>query len=196
VHVTDRIEEKRAPVTDDKKDAGDLRKELNSLWKSTIDQFDEIKNVIVRSSGAGKAKLDATFLKRQRDKLLAELGARLMELADAGEITLPEEVQGTAGRVRELEREIDDQEGEVDRLLRPEDEPEQAGAAETTPAKGHASEEGESTEVVAAVASEDEPDEQPDEQPDAQLAADEAATLPPEAADEAEAVEAKDPDGA
>jgi hypothetical protein len=107
---------------DDKKDAGDLRKELNSLWKSTIDQFDEIKNVIVRSSGAGKAKLDSTFLKRQRDKLLTDLGTRLLQLSEAGELTLPEDLRSTANRVRELEREIEEQDGMVDRLLRPEDE--------------------------------------------------------------------------
>jgi len=54
-----------------KPEGSELRRELNQLWQSTIDQFDEIKNAIVRSSQAGKARLDAQFLKRQRERLLA-----------------------------------------------------------------------------------------------------------------------------
>lgn len=109
-------------MTDGKSDEPqDLRKELNQLWRTTLDQFDEIKNAIVRSSTAGKAKLDATFLKRQRDKLLGELGARVLEATEAGTLTLPEALRSTADRIHELEEQIKDQESEVDRLLHADD---------------------------------------------------------------------------
>lgn len=125
----------------------DLRKELNQLWRTTLDQFDEIKNAIVRSSTAGKAKLDATFLRRQRDKLLSELGARVLDAARDGEITLPEKLASTAQRVQEIEEQIREQESEVERLLHVDDvggrkdastdegAPEAAGADEETPAE-------------------------------------------------------------
>ncbi len=100
----------------------DLRKELNQLWRTTLDQFDEIKNAIVRSSSAGKAKLDATFLRRQREKLLAELGARVLDAVKAGELDLPEKLAKTAQRVHELEEQIAEQETEVERLLHSDDE--------------------------------------------------------------------------
>jgi hypothetical protein len=110
-------------MSDGKREEPDVRKELNQLWRTTLDQFDEIKNAIVRSSSAGKAKLDATFLRRQRERLLIELGAQVMEAAEQGEVRLPERVQNIATRVRELEAQIEEQEGEVERLLRPEEEP-------------------------------------------------------------------------
>lgn len=111
-------------MSDDKRDEPqDLRKELNQLWRTTLDQFDEIKNAIVRSSSAGKAKLDATFLRRQRDKLLAELGSRALELHRSGELPLPERLASTVTRIEELEAQIEEQESEVDRLLHKDDEP-------------------------------------------------------------------------
>lgn len=109
-------------MSDDKRDEPqDLRKELNQLWRTTLDQFDEIKNAIVRSSSAGKAKLDATFLRRQREKLLAELGAKALEAEAGGALTLPEGLQATAARIRELDEQIAEQETEVDRLLHKDD---------------------------------------------------------------------------
>jgi hypothetical protein len=107
---------------DDKGSGKDVRSELNSLWKSTIDQFDELKNVVVRGSNAGKAKLDSTFLKRQRDKLLAEIGEELLAYAEGGGFDLPEGVAKKAERLTTLEDEISEAESQVDRLLRPDDE--------------------------------------------------------------------------
>ena len=113
-------------MSDGKREEPDVRKELNQLWRTTLDQFDEIKNAIVRSSSAGKAKLDATFLRRQRERLLIELGAEVFEAAEQGEVRLPDRARNIATRVREVEAQIKEQEGEVERLLRPEEVPAEA----------------------------------------------------------------------
>lgn len=106
-------------MSDDKRDEPqDLRKELNQLWRTTLDQFDGLKDVLVRSSTAGKAKLDATLLSRQRDKLLAELGAKAVELHRKGEIELPESLASTIARIEELGAQIAEQESEAERLFR------------------------------------------------------------------------------
>ena len=99
----------------------DLRKDLNQLWKSTIDQFDELKDVVVRSGSAGKAKLDSTFQKRQREKLLAEIGERLLQAASDGAFTLPDDVASKVESLSKLDDEIAENNSEVDRLLRPDD---------------------------------------------------------------------------
>lgn len=99
----------------------DLRKDLNQLWKSTIDQFDELKDVVVRSGSAGKAKLDSTFQKRQREKLLAEIGERLLQAAADGGFTLPDDVASKVESLSKLDDEIAENNSEVDRLLRPDD---------------------------------------------------------------------------
>ena len=100
-----------------KPDGSELRKELNSLWQSTIDQFDEIKNAIVRSSQAGKARLDAQFLKRQRERLLTKLGEDVLRAASLGEIALPATCTETARRITELEEQIASEEAEAARLM-------------------------------------------------------------------------------
>lgn len=106
----------------------DLRKDLNQLWQSTIDQFDEIKDAIVKSSQAGKAKLDAAFLKRQRERMLAQLGEEVLKAeGDQGFAVPPGSVE-TIRRIRELDRQIEAEEEEAARLMR------QAGAAGTGPA--------------------------------------------------------------
>lgn len=105
-------------MSDDKRDEPqDLRKELNQLWRTTLDQFDGLKDAIVRSSTAGKAKLDATFLRRQRDKRVLELGERVLELERKGELKLPERFKETLAAIDELEAQIEEQESEVDRLM-------------------------------------------------------------------------------
>lgn len=121
-------------MSDEKRDEPqDLRKELNQLWRTTLDQFDEIKNAIVRSSSAGKAKLDATFLRRQRDKLLADLGAKVLEAEASGELTLPEGLRATTKRIQELDEQIAEQESEVDRLLHTEKDEDASSPEEQDP---------------------------------------------------------------
>jgi hypothetical protein len=100
-----------------KPEGSELRKELNQLWQSTIDQFDEIKNAIVRSSQAGKARLDAQFLKRQRERLLTKLGEDVLAAEARGELQLPDACAETARRVHELEEQIRAEEAEAARLI-------------------------------------------------------------------------------
>lgn len=94
----------------------DMRKELNQIWQSTIDQFDEIKDAIVKSSQAGKAKLDAAFLKRQRERLLAQLGEEVLRGVADGTATVPPSSEETVKRIEELERQIKADEEEAARL--------------------------------------------------------------------------------
>lgn len=96
----------------------DVRKELNQIWQSTIDQFDEIKDAIVKSSQAGKAKLDAAFLKRQRERLFAQLGEDVLRAADEQGFALPASTEETVKRLRELEQQIRAEEEEAERLMR------------------------------------------------------------------------------
>jgi hypothetical protein len=95
----------------------EVRKELNQIWQSTIDQFDEIKDAIVKSSQAGKAKLDAAFLKRQRERLLAQLGEEVLRAVDEGTATLPASTEETVKRLRELAAQIRAEEEEAERLM-------------------------------------------------------------------------------
>ena len=89
----------------------DMKREFQSIWQNTLKQFDGIKDVLVESSQAGIAKLDATLLRRERDQKLATLGEALLVMVEEGKLALPEGLRGTVERIQELEEEIASQEG-------------------------------------------------------------------------------------
>jgi hypothetical protein len=43
-------------------------------FSRALSQLDRIRDAVVRSSQIGKIKLDATFLRRERDRLVKQLG--------------------------------------------------------------------------------------------------------------------------
>jgi len=94
-------------------ESADLKKDLNAIWKSTLGQFDEIKNAIVRSGEVGKSKLDATFLARQRDKLLVEFGQLVITAHRDGGLPLSEALAKKATRIEEMDIEIEKAERSV-----------------------------------------------------------------------------------
>lgn len=129
-------------------DGAAIRADLNQLWKSTVSQFDEMKDILVRSSSAGKAKLEATMLKRQQDKLFGELGAAVFHgrqaAKEAGEaFGLPARVDADdiLAKLDALQTEIEEQQDAFDRVSN--------AAAEQEPEIKDA-EEGPAVEVVDA----------------------------------------------
>lgn len=104
-------------MTEPGNERDDLKKDLNAIWRSTLKQFDGLKDAIVESSAAGKAKLDATWLKRERDQKLVEIGEAMLALVEEGKLVLPSGLTEAAARVRELEREIESQEQEFRRVF-------------------------------------------------------------------------------
>jgi hypothetical protein len=90
---------------------------FGSLLHAALGQIDEIRDVIVRGGQAGKAKLDAELLRRQRDRALAELGASLLHEVERGALALPESCAEAARRVRELDEQITKAEADAARAF-------------------------------------------------------------------------------
>jgi len=98
------------------KSNADIKGDLKNLWKATVDQFDEIKDVIVKGSHAGQARLDAAVLERQREAALKALGEMVYQYG-------PKEDMPTAWHekfkeIKELEGKIASQRDEFDHLVR------------------------------------------------------------------------------
>lgn len=49
--------------------------------------FQRLRDVLVRQSQIGKLKLDATFVRRERDALLMQLGETALQLLARGELS-------------------------------------------------------------------------------------------------------------
>lgn len=90
---------------------------FGSLLNAALGQIDEIRDVIVRGGQAGKAKIDAELLKRQRDRALCELAALVLHEAEQGALALPPACEEHAKRVRELDAQIAKAEGEAARAF-------------------------------------------------------------------------------
>lgn len=108
--------------------SNDLRSELESMWKTTVAQFDEITDVLVKTSEAGRAKLDATMLRRDRDQALLRLGAQVR--ADRAEVELPEAWRAILDEIDRLDARIADEDARFSRVFRPEGGPPEGGGKE------------------------------------------------------------------
>ena len=84
----------------------DLRAHLNDLWKTTVEQFDEIKDVIIRNSHVARKKIDTAGLKQQRNRLLQELGSSVYQQVREHGLALAPEGQRYVERLDEVMAQI------------------------------------------------------------------------------------------
>ncbi len=85
----------------DRKD--DLRRQFGTMWKMASESFDTLREVVVRSSQAGKLRVDLALLAREKQQLLARLGEQITALVDAGKLDVPEEVRQIYDRVKDVD---------------------------------------------------------------------------------------------
>jgi hypothetical protein len=81
----------------------DLRRQLGTVWKMASVGLDTLREVVVRSSQAGRLRVDLALLQREKRDLLCDLGQAALRLADEGKLALPAELAPLARRVRDLE---------------------------------------------------------------------------------------------
>ena len=62
-----------------------------------------LREVVVASSQSGRLRVDLALLARERREVLAELGARVRDLAERGELTLPESLGLLVEQLRDVE---------------------------------------------------------------------------------------------
>lgn len=70
----------------------------------------------MRGSHAGKAKLDAQILKRQRDKLLMQIGEAVIADHKRG-APLPVSCEELAAKLDEVQKQVDHAEAEADKAF-------------------------------------------------------------------------------
>lgn len=95
----------------------DLRSDIESMWKTTVAQFDELTDVLVKTSEAGRAKLDATMLRRERDQALMRLGALVR--ADRDKVEISDAWRAVLEDIDRLEARIADEDARFSRVFRP-----------------------------------------------------------------------------
>ena len=72
-----------------------------------------VRDRVVQQSQVGKRKLDATFIRRELDRRLRELGEQYAALAKSGAVAAPESLAGALEAVREAEARLLREEAEI-----------------------------------------------------------------------------------
>ena len=74
-----------------------------------------LRDVVVRSSQAGRLRVDMALYLRERRDLRASLGRRMMELFEAGTAKLPDDsaIRSLVDRLRDVQAQIEDDSARV-----------------------------------------------------------------------------------
>lgn len=78
----------------------DFREQINEVWKHAINQLEDVKEVVLRSSDRVEAELGR--LRLERDKLLKTLGEQTYKLANRGKLPMPKIVKQNVDRLNEV----------------------------------------------------------------------------------------------
>jgi len=70
-------------------------------------KLERLRHALVRSSQIGKLKLDATFLRRERDGVVQELGEAALRLMRVAKLPIPDELRGLYDEANALEGKIE-----------------------------------------------------------------------------------------
>lgn len=109
----------------DKSGADKMKVQLDKMVKSTVDGLEELKEVLLRASQNAKVKLDATLLRRERDRLYQTLGEQAYLLVEEGSLKAPPALRDTIDRIHALVEQLAQEEAAMDT---PDEEDEDTGA--------------------------------------------------------------------
>jgi hypothetical protein len=88
----------------DRKD--DLRRQFETVLRMAGSGLETLREVVVRSSQAGKLRVDVALLAQERRALHVELGQKVAALIAAGALEVPSEVRRLYDQLREVEERI------------------------------------------------------------------------------------------
>ena len=83
-----------------------MRGQLNEMWKNAMDGLEDLREVVLKASQNAKVRLDATFLRRERDRLYQQLGEETYALAETGKLKVPAELRDTVDRIHAIVEQV------------------------------------------------------------------------------------------
>nr|PZM90670.1 MAG: hypothetical protein DIU72_12155 [Pseudomonadota bacterium] len=97
-----------APMAED-----EIKRQVGSIVSRAKEALSEVREAVVRTSQIGKLKIDVALLRREQEKAFARLGAKVFEMVEDGELSLPEPLDPLVQAVRHLARQIAEEEAEL-----------------------------------------------------------------------------------
>jgi hypothetical protein len=85
----------------------DLMRHFGTLWKTAMVGLDTLREVAVRSTEAGRLRVDVALLQRERAQLLETLGEMIVSMIDDQSFEdVPESVKQTYARIKDVDQRI------------------------------------------------------------------------------------------
>ncbi|MDF1561997.1 MAG: hypothetical protein P1V51_03085 [Deltaproteobacteria bacterium] len=91
-----------------------MKQQLDRMVKTTVEGLEELKEVLLRASQNAKVKLDATLLRRERDRLYQTLGEQTYHLVEDGTLKAPGALRDTIDRIHALVEQLAAEEASMD----------------------------------------------------------------------------------
>ena len=78
----------------------EIRKQMNEVWKQTVDQLEMVKRALLHS--ADRFEADLRRLRVERDRVLKQLGEQTHRMANQGKLPMPTWVKETVDRLNSV----------------------------------------------------------------------------------------------
>ncbi len=104
-------------MSDDPRSGGfdpeQMKKQFSDIWKQTVEQLEDIREAVVKASQTARERLDATFLRRERDRLYQQLGEDTFVLIESGKLEPPRALRDLLDRIHVIGQQLDEAEKEA-----------------------------------------------------------------------------------
>ncbi len=90
------------------------KNQLDRLMQTTVEGLEELKDVLLKASQSAKGKLDATLLRRERDRLYQDLGEQTYLLVEEGSLKVPASLRDTIDRIHALVEQLAEEEASAE----------------------------------------------------------------------------------
>lgn len=98
-------------------DKNDVIKQITAAWETARVQLEELKAAVERNTQLAQVKLESTFLGRERDAALRDLGEAVYAEVKKGKLALPAGARAALEKVQGVDQRLADQAGEIAALL-------------------------------------------------------------------------------
>ena len=92
--------------------------DILTAWQKAQRQLVELRDQVARHTHLAQAKIESNFLERDFDKALHDFGETVWKQVSRGAVELPGPLASAVKAMREAQRRVDAQNGEIADLLR------------------------------------------------------------------------------
>ncbi|MHB8873754.1 MAG: hypothetical protein ACYC8T_08720 [Myxococcaceae bacterium] len=96
----------------------DVVRQIGQAWENAQEQLAELREQVTRTTELAMAKTQSTFLERDKDRALRNLGEAVWSQVQKGKLALPASLREVARAMEEVQKKIEAEQRDIADLLR------------------------------------------------------------------------------